>query len=154
MLLRAMLDGQSGRLFEELRNRRSLCYNSGFLGSTGLGPGFLVGYVLTDPASEEAALTALVTELVRAAESTPAADEFRRARSELIGGLLIANQANGARVARCANDLIYRRPANDLTRLIAEIRDCRPETVRATAERYLAADRRYEVVVGPESGAS
>jgi len=149
LLLRELLDGQSGRLFEELRNRRSLCYNTGFMGAAGLGPGLLVGYVMTDPESEDAALTALVDQLVRSADAPPAADELRRARAKLTGNLLIANQSNSSRVARCIGDQVYGRSANDLPRLIAAIGACEPEAIRSVAERYFDPDRRYELLVGP-----
>ena len=83
----------------------------------------------------------------------PAADELRRARAKLIGNLLIANQSNSSRVARCIGDQIYGRSANDLPRLIAAIGACEPEAIRSVAERYFDPDRRYEVVVGPAIGA-
>ena len=49
--MKEVLNGQSGRLFESLRNRRSLCYNTGTLSTSGFGQGMFVGYVLTAPES-------------------------------------------------------------------------------------------------------
>ncbi len=60
MLLKEVLNGQSGRLFETLRNRQSLCYNTGVMSTAGFGQGLFMGYVLTAPDTEIQARDALV----------------------------------------------------------------------------------------------
>lgn len=149
MLLRQVMGGQSGRLFEQLRNRRSLCYNAGLVSTAGFGQGLLVGYVLTSPATAEDARAALLAELVQAAAEPVPADEWERARTELLGSLLIGSQANTARVARAQRDVMYGREANDQDGLVAEIRACTPRDMQQAAARYLRADAAIAVTLGP-----
>ena len=96
MMLKEVLNGQSGRLFESLRNRRSLCYNTGTLSTAGFGQGMFLGYVLTAPETENEARDALVDELAEHDRNrwSPTV-EFERARAKLLGNLLIGAQSNG-----------------------------------------------------------
>jgi len=149
MLLRQALNGQSGRLFAELRDRRSLCYNTGVMGTAGFGQGMFLGYVLTAPESADEARDVLRDELLRAATGALAAAEFDRARAKLLGNLLISDQTNASRVGRAVQDRVYGRPAAGLTSLLAEIRACTPEAVQATAAAYVAEETGYEVIIGP-----
>ncbi len=153
LMLKELLNGQSGRLFEALRNRRSLCYNTGLLSTSGFAPGMIVGYVLTDPVSGEDALAALCDELATMSVADATDEEFARARAKLTGNLLIGNQANGARVGRCARDIMYGRSANDLPRLLEAIAACDVRQVREAAGRYFDVENRYEVVIGPRPAA-
>jgi zinc protease len=148
-LLQSLLNGQSGRLFEALRNRRSLCYATGLQAARGFAPGMIIAYVLTDPATEEAAATALIEELTRIASEAAPDEEFARARARLIGNLLIARQSNGSRVGHCAVDVLYNRPPNNQAHYVREIASLTPEDVRASAERFLHPESRWEVVLGP-----
>jgi zinc protease len=148
-MLQALLNGQSGRLFAELRNRRSLCYSSGVMITRGFAPGMVAGYVLTDPEHEIEATNALVTELNSMASDPVSMDEFNRARARLVGNMLIALQSNNARVGRCAADVLYGRPPNNLAYYLEEIRKLDPAQVRDTAARYLGSENRFEVIVGP-----
>ncbi len=149
MLLRQVLNGQSGRLFENLRNRRSLCYNAGFVGTSGFGQGLLLGYVLTAPATAGQARDALRDELVGLAGERVGEVELGRARTELAGGLLIAGQSNSARATRAQRDVMYGREADDMVRLVDRVNSCTADEIRAAAARYLHGDRYAEVTVGP-----
>jgi zinc protease len=149
MLLRQVLNGQSGRLFEQLRNRRSLCYSAGIAGSSGFGQGLMVGYVLTAPESADQARTALRDELTALAGNLVPVEEMERARAELAGGLLIGGQSNASRATRAQRDVMYGRPADDLAHLVEQVNACTRQEVRAAAARYLHADRHAEVTLGP-----
>jgi zinc protease len=149
LLLKELLNGQSGRLFEALRNKRSLCYNTGIQSTAGFGPGMIAAFVLTDPAREEEALSALLNELEAVAHAEAAPSEFERARAKLTGNLLITSQSNAARVHRCARDVMYDRDPNNLPNLLDQIAACTPRTVRDTAELYFSVPQRFEIISGP-----
>ncbi len=149
LLLRQALNGQSGRLFESLRNRRSLCYNTGIVGTAGFGQGMILGYVLTSPETADEARDALREELLKTADAPLTEDEFNRARVKLLGNLLIGDQSNGARVGRAARDRIYGRPAAGLAPLVAEVEACTRDQVQAAAATYLTACAPMEVMLGP-----
>jgi predicted Zn-dependent peptidase len=149
MMLKEVLNGQSGRLFESLRNRRSLCYNTGTLSTAGFGQGMFMGYVMTAPETEDQAREALVAELGGIASDLVGTEEFERARAKMLGNLLIGSQSNGSRVGRALRDRIYGRDANDLDDLVEKIAACSPGEVRETAARLIVPDRRFEVTLGP-----
>ncbi len=149
MLLREVLNGQSGRLFEALRNRRSLCYNTGVLSTAGFGQGMLLGYVLTAPDTADEARVQLVQEIGALRDAVVPGDEFERARSQLLGTMLIGTQGNAARTARAGRARIYGRPADDLERVVAGIGACTPDQVRDAAAALVLPDARFEVVLGP-----
>ena len=148
-LLRSLLNGQSGRLFESLRNRRSLCYASGLQTAVGFGTGMLVGYVMTDPEQEKEAGEAMAVELLAMAETAAPAAEFERARARLIGNYLISRQSGAARVGACAQDLVYGRGPNDTAHHLEDLRAVTPDQVRDTAALLFGAGGRHEVTVGP-----
>lgn len=153
MLLKEILNGQSGRLFEQLRNRRSLCYNTGSIHTAGFAQGMFLGYVMTAPETERAALEALVATLRGAAEDPAGGEEFERARAKLLGNLMISNQSNSSRVARTDRGMLLGRDANDLEWLVRRIGACRPDEVAAVADRMIDPRGRFEVVLGPNADA-
>ncbi len=150
MLLKEVLNGQSGRLFETLRNRQSLCYNTGVVSTAGFGQGLIMGYVLTAPDSDERARDALVQEILGLQGDRVPEVEFERARAELLGHMLISAQSNASRVSRAARDRIYGRDANNLETLIEQVRACRSAEVQDVARRMFSAENRYEVFLGPK----
>ncbi|MCK9995646.1 MAG: insulinase family protein [Candidatus Krumholzibacteria bacterium] len=150
MMLKEVLNGQSGRLFESLRNQRSLCYNTGTLNTAGFGQGMFMGYVLTAPDTETAAREALVRELEGLAEVLVPVEEFERARAKLLGNLLIGSQSNGARVGRSLRDRVYGRDPNDLDLLLESVAACSAAEVRQVAETLIDPDNRFEVTLGPK----
>jgi len=151
MLLKEVLNGQSGRLFETLRNRQSLCYNTGTMSTAGFGQGLFMGYVLTAPETATKARDALVNEIIGLQQTRIDTVEFERARAELLGHMLISAQSNGATVSRGARDRIYGRRADNLTELIHEVRACKAEAVREVAGRMFSPKDYYEVFLGPPS---
>jgi predicted Zn-dependent peptidase len=108
-----------------------------------------VAYVLTAPEREDEARQALLDELSGLAGELVDAEEFERARSKLLGSLLISAQSNSARVIRAGQDLMFDRGANNLPRLLEAVRGCRPEDVRAVAGHLITPDQHYDVAIGP-----
>ena len=149
-VLRSLLNGQSGRLFEALRNRRSLCYSSGLQSVAGFGPGMIVGYILTDPKTTEEATTTMIDELNKIATTPAGNQEFNRAVNQIIGNMLISQQSNSSRTGRCALDVLYGRGVVELEDYIDELKSVTPEQVRRCAEKYMTGDNRYEIVLGPK----
>ncbi|MBU8871119.1 MAG: insulinase family protein [Gemmatimonadales bacterium] len=149
MLLKEILNGQSGRLFDSLRNKQSLCYNTGTMSTAGFGQGMFLGYVLTAPESEQQALGALIEVLQGLAAGPAELAEFERARAKLLGNLLISSQANSARVSRTDRDFIHGRGTNNLDKLLRHIETCQPEEVQTVAEKIFGREGRFQVILGP-----
>ena len=86
--------GMSGRLFVELRDRRGLAYSTGVATQFRTGPGALIAYLGTAPASATAAEAGVLSELERA-RSTPATpDELARAVAYVRGQLSMDRRTN------------------------------------------------------------
>lgn len=149
MLLRELLNGQSGRLFEALRNRRSLCYNTGLASTAGFGQGMLLGYVLTAPETADEARDQLVQVITALLDAPVPAAEFARARATLLGSLLIGTPGNAARAARAARARVYDRPTDDLERVVGMIGACTPAQVQEAAAAFVRPGSRCEVLLGP-----
>lgn len=149
MLLKEVLNGQAGRLFDRLRNQRSLCYNTGTLSTAGFGQGMFLGYVLTSPETENDARQALIDELELLTVEEIAGEEFERARAKLVGNLLISSQSNSAKVLRTGQELMFDRDPNGLLDLIENIRVCPPDELRRCAREFFTPGQRYEVTIGP-----
>jgi predicted Zn-dependent peptidase len=95
-------DGMSSRLFQELRERRALCY-SVYAWLEGLGRGGAFGAYLACEASRVAEAEALcLGEFARLAEEGPRDEEIERTRRQLRGGLLIGQEQNLHRMVQLA----------------------------------------------------
>ena len=102
-----LLAGQGGRLFLELRDRRSLAYSVSASNIEGVAPGFFSVYIATATDKVEQAKTGLLEQLAQLLEAAPADDEFARAKRHLSGGFAIDQQRNAARAAHASLDALY-----------------------------------------------
>ena len=96
-VLNAVLAGQGGRLFTELRDRRSLAYSVFSFVAPGIDPGFIAFGIGVSPAREQEALDGILEQirLVRDQPVSPA--EIERAKTYLIGSKMIELQDLGSR---------------------------------------------------------
>jgi zinc protease len=148
-LLVAVLGGQSGRLFAELRDKRALVYRVSAHSVEGVDPGFVAVYLSCAPEKLAEAEQAVAAELERARTAGVTADELERAKSYLIGSHQIAMQ----RRAAIANAIAYHEAYGLGWRTWAgyddAIRAVSVADVAAAAQRYLAPDRAITATVRP-----
>src|SRR5262249_15668638 len=102
-VLVAILGGQSGRLFAELRDRRAIAYRVSAHSIEGLDPGFVAITLSCAPDELEAAVAAVREQLAQLRRDGVTAAEIERAQSYLIGSHRIAMQ----RRAAVANAMAY-----------------------------------------------
>ncbi len=148
-VLQTILSGQSGRLFLELRDKRSMAYSVSAVMMEGVDPGYFGVYLATSPEKVDDALAAMRHELTRLTTELVGEDELGRAREHLIGTHDIGLQRNGARAGVMALDVCYGRGAEaylDYGRQIAEVTR---EEVREVARRVIDFDRSALAIVGP-----
>src|SRR5207244_13146418 len=84
-VLSAVLSGQGGRLFVELRDKKSLAYSVTSFSIEGVDPGYFAVYIGCGPAKTSDALEGIRNELRRVREDLVTAAELDRARTHLIG---------------------------------------------------------------------
>ncbi len=106
-VLSTVLSGQGGRLFLELRDKRSMAYSVSSFTIEGVDPGYFATYIGTSPEKVDDALAGIRTELVRVRDELVSPEELERTKQHLIGTNEIGLQRNGARAALLALDTCY-----------------------------------------------
>ena len=91
-----LLAGQGGRLFLELRDRRSLAYAVSAHNTEGIAPGHFTVYIATAPEKLDEARAGLLEELEKLTQQAPSGEELERAKRYLIGNHAIGLQRNAA----------------------------------------------------------
>ncbi len=102
-----LLAGQGGRLFLELRDRRSLAYSVSATNVEGVAPGIFAVYMGTAPEKLDEAKRGVLEQLEALIAAAPGDPELERARRYLIGNFAIGQQRNAARAAHMALDALY-----------------------------------------------
>jgi zinc protease len=149
-VLSAVLSGQGGRLFVELRDKRSLAYSVTSFSMEGLDPGYFAVYIGCGPAKVQEALDGIRNELRRVREHPISVAELERARTHLIGTHAISLQRNSARAAVYAFDECYGLGADASAKYPERIAAVSAEDVLAVAQRVLEPSREVIALVAPE----
>ncbi|MEE3328485.1 MAG: insulinase family protein, partial [Myxococcota bacterium] len=106
-LIAQLLAGQGGRLFLELRDRRSLAYTVSASNMEALAPGFFSIYIATAPEKVEEAKSGILEQLEALLEKPPGLDELGQTKQNLIGNFTIGQQRCAARAGHIALDSLY-----------------------------------------------
>lgn len=150
-VLSSVLSGQGGRLFMELRDKRSLAYSVSSFSVEGLDPGYFGVYMGTSAEKVGGALAGIRAELARAAESPLAPEELERAQRYLVGAHAIGLQKNSARAAIIAYDSAYGLGADNHTRYEEQIHSVTAAQVQEVARRLLQPRRAALAILGPKA---
>jgi zinc protease len=106
-LISQLLAGQGGRLFLDLRDRRSLAYSVSAVNVEGVAPGFFAIYIGTSPEKLDEAKSGILEQLQRLVDEPPEEEELRHTKQHLIGNHVIDQQRSAARAAHIALDSLY-----------------------------------------------
>jgi zinc protease len=147
-VLQTILSGQSGRLFLELRDRRSMAYSVSALMLEGVDPGYFAVYMGTSPEKVEGALDGIRAELARVRDELVDERELDRAREHLIGTQAVGLQRNGARAGVMALDACYGLGPEAYRSYAQEIAAVSRAAVREVAQRVIDFERSALAVVG------
>jgi zinc protease len=106
-VLSSVLSGQGGRLFVELRDKRSMAYSVSSMNVEGLDPGYFAVYMGTSPEKVADAIEGVRLELGRVRDDFVGEEELRRAQHYLVGTHAIGLQRRSAQAAAVAFDHAY-----------------------------------------------
>lgn len=148
-VLVAVLGGQSGRLFGELRDKQGLVYRVSAHSIEGVDPGFVAVYLSCAPDKLDAAVSAVRRELARVREHGITADELERAKSYLVGSHQIAMQRRAAVANAIAYHEAYGLGWRSWAAYDDAIRAITADEVLAAATTYLRPDRAITATVRP-----
>lgn len=148
-VLSTLLSGQGGRLFVELRDKRSMAYSVSSFSIEGVDPGYFAVYMGTSPEKLEAALAGIRAELARVRDEPIPEAELSRAKQHLIGTHEIGLQRNGSRAALLALDACYGLGQENFLHYAERVAAVTAEDVRAVARQLIDFERGALAVVGP-----
>ena len=132
-VLEALLSGQGGSLFLELRDKKSLAYTVCPVTFSGLNGGFFAVYIACDPAKKETAISMIRSELKKLTEYIDE-KKLEGAKKYLIGSYQIGIQRNSSISSTILSNKILGFDNNYLFEYPNKIK-----SVKATQVKYLAS---------------
>ena len=143
--------GMSSRLFQEVREKRGLCYAIYTFHAAYSDTGFFGLYTGTDPADAPEMMDVIVDEMNEAAETLTGA-EVARAKAQMKAGLLMGLENCSTRAEQMARHILaYGRPL-PVEELVARIEAVSVESTRAAGRALLSRSRPAVVALGAGRG--
>jgi zinc protease len=145
-MIASVASGLGGRFFDELRDKRSLCYTVNAFAADRRVAGMFGAYIATSPEQENAAREGLLAEFRRLREEPVTSEELDRAKTYALGTHAIRQQSGGAVLSDVIDAFLFG-SLTDLAEYDARVRAVTPESMRTLAERYFDPSRRVEGIV-------
>jgi predicted Zn-dependent peptidase len=143
--------GMSSRLFQEVREKRGLCYTISAFHAPYADTGMFGIYAGTDAADVKELMKVAIDETAAAAATVTEA-EINRAKAQIKVGLLMALESSGARARQLASQILtYGRPL-PIEELVARIDGVTVASARATGAALMARARPAIAALGPGKG--
>jgi zinc protease len=147
-ILNAVLSGQGGRLFIDLRDKESLAYSvTSFLG-LGLDYGSFAFYIACAPEKKDRALKGLWREIYRATREPVTDDDLERAKKWLIGTHEIGLQTNRAQSMDMALNELYGLGYNFAPEYVRKIDEVTADQVLNVAKKLMNSEEYVLIRVG------
>lgn len=144
----AWAGGLGGRLFEALRDRRSLAYTVAAWPWQRRGVGGLITYIATSPGRESEARDAMLSELRSYGAAPPPPDEVTGAAGYLIGQSAVTRQSIAGMASEILDGWLHGTGLDELEDPAAPLRAVDGEAVRALAAGAFAGPPAEGVVRG------
>lgn len=150
-VLGEILSAQGGRLFVNLRDKRSLAYALSAFSREGVGIGFFGVYIGTAPHKKEAALSGILDELKAITTEKITDEELIRAKNSLIGGYELGLQDIAAEASDMASNELLGLGYDYRKTWVSRIEAVTAEDVLKAGQKYLTLDAYTISSVGPKS---
>jgi zinc protease len=148
-LLQAILAGQGGRLFLELRDKASLAYTVSPVHMEGIETGYFGVYIGCSPEKGKTAISMIHQELDKIAGHAPLEDELERAKKYLVGRNHIDLQRNGSQASSILFDELYGVNCEETFKFAEHLKAISGDEIRKLAEK-LFKQNAVTVAVGPQ----
>jgi zinc protease len=148
----AVASGLGGRLFEALREKRSLAYTVIATGWQKARGGALMGYIATSPEREDGARREMLLELQRFAEELVSAEELRRATNYLAGQTEVGRQSASNIMGEMLDAWLAGGGLSDMDDPAERYRAVTAEDVRSVAASVLSGTRAEGIIRGSGGG--
>ncbi len=146
-----VLSGQGGRLFLELRDRKSLAYSVSAFSREGVDRGVIGAYIATAPDKKDEALKGMLSEFERIRTEPVTSGELLRAKRSIIGSYEIGLQSVSNQASDMANNELYGLGYDFHKEFPGKIEAVTAEDVMRVAKKYLDLGSYAISVVGPEA---
>jgi predicted Zn-dependent peptidase len=141
--------GMSSRLFQEIREKRGLCYSIGSEATTYREGGMFVVYADTSPQQLEEVRDLTRQELLSAAKNGLTAEELERAKQQVRAALLLSLDDAAARMNRLARSLLYHGRVLSTDELMGFVDAVTLEACQRVAERVFGSGEFAFAAIGP-----
>ncbi|MBT4760153.1 MAG: insulinase family protein [Bdellovibrionaceae bacterium] len=145
-LIQAILSGQGGRLFLELRDKESLAYSVAPLRMEGIDAGYFATYIGCSPEKGKKAIKMLKEELKKLVTDKVSEEEILRAKRYLIGSHDIDLQKNSSVATSILFDDIYDVPFDETYKFAEKINSVTAKDVQALSKELFLQEEVISVV--------
>lgn len=149
-VLYAILSGQGGRLFYELRDRQSLAYSVGARMMLGIDISAFVIAIGTSPEKIEQAYRGIVHEVQKLRQGSITPEEVERAKRYLAGSHDIGLQTNSARAVSTGLDELYGLGYKRSLEYGARIAEVTIDDVQQVIDQYVDPARMLVSIIKPQ----
>ena len=147
-LLQTLLGGQSGRLFIELREKKSLAYTVSPISFEGLEKGYVGTYIACSPQKRQEAINGIRKTYEDLVEKGPSPKEMERAKEFYIGRRAMDLQSDPSLAAHFGLEALYRIPNLTEGQLAEKIRAITAKDLRSICRKYLLEPSMVTSIVG------
>jgi predicted Zn-dependent peptidase len=143
--------GMSSRLFQEVREKRGLCYAIHAFHMPYSDTGLFALYAGTDEADAPELMRVAIEEVAKATETLDES-EVNRAKAQMKAGLLMALESSEARMSQLARQILaYGRPI-PLDEIVAKVEAVSVASARAAGRALIGGSRPAIAALGPGNG--
>jgi zinc protease len=147
-LMQNILGGQSGRLFIELREKKSLAYTVAPISFEGLEPGYAGTYIACSPSKSKEAVDGIRSVLETLARKGPTPAEMKRAHEYQLGRRAMDLQSDSSIAAHYGLEALYGIAPESDDQAARRIRAITGRDVQAVCRKYLVDPPMVTAVVG------
>lgn len=154
MLINALLgDGMSSRLFQSIREEQGLAYDIGSYINSYAETGSLVVSAGVDPSQTKGVIRAISAELKRLCEVPVPADELRRIKTYVRGGILLGLEGTQQVASWLGSQECLHSRVRDIDEVIALVEVITAQDIVRVARTCFAPEWRRLAMIGPDDTA-
>ncbi len=147
-LMQNILGGQSGRLFIELREKKSLAYTVSPMSLEGIERGYVGTYIACSPGKKDEAIQGIKKVLEDFAKKGPTASEMNRCREYYLGRRAMDLQSDGSMAGYLGLEALYGLPILTEEEIARKIRAVTAKQIQEVCRKYLVEPHMVTAIVG------
>lgn len=146
-LLQNILGGQSGRLFIELREKKSLAYTVAPLSMEGIERGYVGTYIGCSPNKKDEAIQGIRKVLEDFAKKGPTASEMKRCQEYYLGRRAMDLQSDSSMASYLGLEALYSIPILSEAEIEKKVRTISAKKIQEVCRKYLVEPHMVTAIV-------